>query len=52
MPILLEASLTFGELEAYADVLTKVEQNSSEISHNYVPSIVVGIQKVKKRTKT
>ncbi len=37
--ILLEAGLVFGDLEAYADALTKVEEISSKRRHNYAPTL-------------
>ena len=51
IPVLLEADLTFGELEAYADVLTKAEEISSQRRHNYAPTIVVGTHKINKEQK-
>lgn len=48
IPTLLDANFTFGDLEAYADVLTKVEQGSSQKRHNYIPTIVVGTYKISK----
>ncbi len=51
IPVLLEADLTFGELEAYADVLTKAEEISSQRIHNYAPTIVVGTHKINKEQK-
>ena len=51
-PILREADLVFGELEVYADVLTKVEEFSSQRRrHNYAPTIVVGTHKINKEQK-
>jgi predicted RecB family nuclease len=48
---LLDANFTFGDLEAYADVLTRVEQSSSQIGHIYVPTIVIGTYKLSKDQK-
>lgn len=50
-PILLEALLVFDNLEAYADVLTKVDKISSQKNHNYAPTLVVGIQKINKEQR-
>jgi len=50
-PILLKANLVFGELETYADVLTKVEEISSQRKHNYAPTLVVGTYKIYKEQK-
>ena len=46
--ILLAAKLTFGDLGAYADVLTKAEEISSQRKHYYTPTIVVGTHKTNK----
>lgn len=48
---LLDAKFTFGDLEAYADILTKVKQSPSKIGHVYIPTIVVGTYKVSKDQK-
>ncbi len=51
IPILLEANLEFGDLKVYADVLTKVEELSSQRKYNYTPTLVVGIHKINKEQK-
>lgn len=51
IPTLLTANITFGELEAYADVLTRIEQSSSQKRHNYIPTIVVETHKISKEQK-
>lgn len=37
-PILLEAILTFEDLEAYADAITLLRGTSSKKTHNYTPT--------------
>ena len=51
VPILLEANLTFDDLGVYADVLTRVEEISSQRMHNYTPTLVVGTYKISKEQK-
>ena len=51
IPILFEANLVFGDLEAYADVLTKIEEISSQRRHNYALTLVVGTYKINKEQK-
>jgi predicted RecB family nuclease len=49
--IMLDATLVFDDLEAHADVLTKVEEISSQRRHNFIPTLVVGTYKISKEQK-
>ncbi len=51
IPILLEANLEFGDLGVSADVLTRVEEISSQRIHNYAPTLLVGTYKISKEQK-
>ena len=41
-PIMLEATLVSEDLQAYVDVLTRMEETSSQRRHNYTPTLIVG----------
>jgi predicted RecB family nuclease len=51
IPILIEANLEFEALEAYADILTRVENISSQKHHHYTPTLVIGTHKINKEQK-
>ena len=48
---LIEANLKFEDLETYADILTRVENLSSQKHHHYIPTLVVGTYKISKEQK-
>jgi predicted RecB family nuclease len=49
--LLFDAKFTFDDLEAYADILTKSEKNSTNICNRYIPTIVIGTYKISKDQK-
>lgn len=49
---LLEANLTFDDLEAYTDVLTRAEQSSTKKGYHYIPTAIAGTHKISKEQKT
>jgi predicted RecB family nuclease len=50
-PIMLEATLVSEDLQAYVDVLTRMEATSSQRRHHYTPTLIVGTHKISKEQK-
>ena len=50
-PIMLEATLVSEDLQAYVDILTRMEATSSQRRHNYTPTLIVGTHKISKEQK-
>ena len=50
-PIMLEATLVSEDLQAYVDVLTRMEETSSQRRHNYTPTLIVGTHKISQEQK-
>lgn len=50
-PIMLEATLVSEDLQAYVDVLTRMEGTSSQRRHHYAPTLIVGTHKISQEQK-
>ncbi len=50
-PIMPEATLVSEDLKAYVDVLTRMEETSSQRRHHYIPTLIVGTHKISKEQK-
>jgi predicted RecB family nuclease len=50
-PIMLEATLVSEDVQAYVDVLTAMEETSSQRRHNYTPTLIVGTHRINKEQK-
>src|SRR6267378_621571 len=50
-PIMLEATLVSEDLQAYVDVLTRMEETSSPRRHHYIPTLIVGTHKISQEQK-
>lgn len=46
-----DANFTFCDFGAYADVLTGIKKNPSQIKQAYIPTIVIGTHKISKHQK-
>ncbi len=51
IPMMLGANLKFRDMKVYADVLTKVEETPSTNENLYIPTLVIGKQKIGKEDK-
>jgi predicted RecB family nuclease len=50
-PFLIEANLIFKDLHSYADVLCLVKKGSRKMHSHYIPSLVVGTNRISKEQK-
>ena len=51
VPILFEANLSFGDLDAYADSIIKTKEISSKKTNIYTPTLVIGTLKISKEER-
>lgn len=51
IPVMFEASITIEDLQADVDVLIRSRKTSSKRRHNYIPTLIIGTQKIAKDQK-